>query len=338
MKDEINVVSGCSNSNVNSKLLELYSHCMLCPNNCNVDRTAGKVGRCGQTSEIRIAWVGLHRGEEPPISGEKGSGMIFFCGCPLHCQYCQNYQISGFCENASHYDGVAVSESQLSSLMLDLQSFGAASINLVTGTHYIPSIIVALQDAKKRGLTLPVVWNSSGYETVDALKLIDPFIDLYLLDAKTLSYKVASKFCGLGKYANSIVPVMFFLKEHYPRTTLEGGVDGVLIRHLLFPGALDSTMDFLEWFSSNFKDNFYLSLMTQFVPPLDDPGFPKITKEEYSLLLDALDNFEIDGFVQEMSDNEILWIPDFRKDEPFPKGFANPLPSFLKLKGGLEKT
>ena len=319
------------------ELCSQYSNCRLCPNECGVDRAAGEVGRCGQTSQMRVAWMGLHRGEEPPITGEHGSGMVFFCGCPLHCQYCQNYQISGALDGQEgsrcrSYDGVAVTEKQLADLMLDLQSFGAASINLVTGTHYIPSIVVALKDAKKRGLSLPVVWNSSGYESVEAMRLIDDLIDLYLLDVKTLDKDVASRFCGLPRYCDAVVPLVRFLKRRHPRTDMENGLEGVLVRHLVFPGTLDATMKFLSWYADNLKDNFLLSFMVQFVPPLEDPGFPKISKSEYSSLLDVLDRYEIDGFVQEQSDNEILWIPDFTKDQPFPEGFADPLPSFLDLK------
>lgn len=266
------------------------------------------------------------------MSGEKGSGMIFFCGCPLHCQYCQNYQIS-----RGGWDGVELTVKELSDLMLELQDFGAASINLVTGTHFIPSIIEAITEAKKNGLKLPIVWNSSGYESVEALKLIDPFIDLYLIDVKTLSSEVSARFCGLSSYSQAIVPVMKFLKRRHPATDLENGLKGALVRHLVFPGTLDATVDFLHWYADNFKDNFLLSLMVQFVPPEDDPGFPKMTRDEYDMLLNLVDDLGIDGFVQETSDNEILWIPDFRRDQPFPEGFADPLPYFLNIKAGKNK-
>ena len=305
----------------------LYECCTLCPNLCRVDRTKGQLGRCVQSSTVRIAWSGLHRGEEPPVSGEKGSGMIFFCGCPLHCQYCQNHQIS-----RKGWNGVEVSAEELANLMLQLQDFGATSINLVTGTHFIPSIVSALEDAKARGLTLPIVWNSSGYESVDALRLIDPLIDLYLIDVKTLDCDVASRFCGLASYSDAIVPVMKFLKRRHPHTELEHGLKGSLVRHLVFPGCMDSTIDFLHWYADNFADSCLLSLMVQFVPPEEDPGFPKMTRAEYDRLLEIVDELGIDGFVQEMSDNEILWIPDFRRDQPFPEGFADPLPYFLQLK------
>lgn len=225
-----------------------------------------------------------------------------------------------------------LSDRELASLMLELQDFGAASINLVTGTHFIPSIAEAITEARSMGLKLPIVWNSSGYESVEALKLIDPLIDLYLIDVKTLSPDVSARFCGLEAYSRAIIPVMKFLKRRHPSTDLEHGLNGALVRHLVFPGTLDATVEFLHWYADNFRDNFLLSLMVQFVPPEDDPGFPKMTQAEYDMLLDLVDELGIDGFVQEMSDNEILWIPDFRRDQPFPAGFADPLPYFLQLK------
>ena len=253
--------------------------------------------------------------------------MIFFCGCPLHCQYCQNYQIS-----QAGFDGLKVTETELANLMLGLQDFGAASINLVTGTHFIPSIVTALEEAKRRGLILPVVWNSSGFESVSALRMIDSLIDLYLIDIKTLSCDVASRFCGLSKYAEAAVPVASFLKRRHPNTTLEGQLKGTLVRHLVFPGCIDATVDFLHWYADNLKDCSLLSLMVQFVPPKENPGFEKMSDADYDMLLDLVDELGIDGFVQERSDNEILWIPDFRKDQPFPEGFADALPAFLDFK------
>lgn len=306
--------------------MNLYENCNLCPNLCSVNRTVSKTGRCGQTDRVRIAWCGLHKGEEPPVSGENGSGMIFFCGCPLHCRYCQNYQIS-------HKDaaGIEVSVETLAQIMLELQNFGAKSLNLVTGTHFIPSIIDALNLAKAKDFSLPVVWNSSGYENVDSLKLIDPYIDLYLIDVKTLDSGVASKFCGLEKYSEVIVPVMRFLKKRHPVTDVEN-LKGVLVRHLVFPGEFDSTLSFLDWYAENFRECSALSMMVQFVPPLENPGFEKMTDEQYDTLVDRIYDSGIEGFIQERSDNEILWIPDFNKDQPFPEGFAKPLPYFLSLK------
>ncbi|MDD3903097.1 MAG: radical SAM protein [Sphaerochaeta sp.] len=315
-------------------LLDAYRQCELCPNYCRVDRSNKKTGRCGETDEVRVAWSGLHRGEEPPVTGKNGSGMIFFCGCPLHCAYCQNHQISGGIYGGDPSIGVVVTVEELATLMLSLQDFGAANINLVTGTHFIPSIVAAIEQARIRGLELQIVWNTSGFESKEGLKLIDPYVDLYLIDVKTLDEKVAKTFCGLPAYSASILPVMEFLKKRHPKVVEleDGSLQGLLVRHLLFPGTIDATKEFLKYFAKELKDSAYLSLMVQFVPPLNDVVFPEITEDDYDELIALMDTLEIeDGFVQELSEN-ISWIPDFSQDIPFPKGFADVLPFFLELK------
>lgn len=282
-----------------------------------------------ETDTVRIAWSGLHRGEEPPITGEHGSGMIFFSGCPLHCQYCQNREISG--SDGMNY-GIDFTIDEMTELMLSLQAMGAATLNLVTGTHFIPSIVTSLEEAKRRGFSLPVVWNSSGYERPEALSLIDKHIDIYLLDCKTLSHGTASRFCGRKKYADAIIPVMEYVKKTHPYTDMDK-MRGTILRHLVFPGELKSTFSFLSYFAKHYKDSFYLSLMTQFVPPLGNPGFEKITDDEYNALVDMMEVLGIDdGFMQDPSDDDILWIPEFMDDVPFPESFADPCPYFLAIK------
>ena len=309
-------------------MLSLYAECRLCPNLCRVDRRS-RTGICRQSDKVRIAWAGLHRGEEPPITGEHGSGMIFFTGCPLHCRYCQNRQISG--SDGLNY-GIEVSTGELASLMLSLQDIGACTLNLVTGTHFIPSIILALDEAKGKGFSLPVVWNSSGFERVEALDLIDPYIDVYLLDCKTLRRNVAEVFCGGAKYVPAVVPVLDYVKEKHPRTDLDIP-EGTILRHLVFPGTLNATKSFLRVFAKRYKDSFFLSLMTQFVPPLGDLSFSPLTEEECDSLLYLMEDLGIDdGFMQDPSEDDVLWIPDFRKDRPFPEGFSDPDPFFLSLK------
>lgn len=306
-----------------------YSKCELCPNECFVDRSKGELGVCRQSDKVRIAWAGLHRGEEPPITGEFGSGMIFFSGCPLHCHYCQNRQISG--SDGENF-GIEVSIEELSKLMLDLQRMKATTLNLVTGTHFIPSIISALDIARAKDFSLPVVWNSSGYENIVGLDLIDPYIDIYLLDGKTLSRDVASRFCGSARYADVVIPVMDYVKRHHPDTDLDN-MKGTVLRHLVFPGTLDATKDFLIYYAKHYKDSFFLSLMVQFVPPREDPSLIGISDDEYDDLIELLDTLGIeDGFAQEKGEDDILWIPDFTKDTPFPESFADPSPYFLKLK------
>ena len=216
--------------------------------------------------------------------------------------------------------------------MLDLEKMGATTLNLVTGTHYIPSIINAIDGAKKKGFSLPVVWNSSGYENIHGLELIDPYIDIYLLDCKTLSKRVAGVFCGRKNYAETIIPVMDWIKERHSKTDLEK-MKGTIIRNLVFPGTVWASEKFLKVFGEKYKDNFYLSLMCQFVPPKEDPSLVGISDEEYNHLLDIVDEMGIEeGFEQEKSDDDILWIPDFKQDVPFPSSFADPSPLFLKLK------
>ena len=273
--------------------MDEYKECTLCPNMCRVDRNKGERGVCRQSDKVKIAWVGLHRGEEPPLVGEKGSGMIFFTGCPLHCAYCQNRQISG---SDGENQGIYVEIDELASLMLDLESMGATTLNLVTGTHFIPSIILALDKAKEKGFKLPVVWNSSGYENIHGLELIDPYIDIYLLDCKTLSKRVAGVFCGRSTYASSILPIMDWIKARHGETDLNA-MKGTIIRHLVFPGTVWASEKFLRIFGQRYKDNFYLSLMCQFVPPKEDPSLCSISDEEYNHLLDVVDEMGIEeGF------------------------------------------
>lgn len=315
--------------------LELYKECRLCPNYCKVDRVKGHLGICRESSNVRVAWSGLHKGEEPPVTGKNGSGMIFFSGCPLHCQYCQNCQISGGLDERDVSVGIEVSVTELSSIMLELQKMGANNINFVTGTHFIPSIIDAINESRKGGLTIPLVWNTSGYESLEGLKAIDEYIDLYLIDLKTLDRETAIKFCGVDKYVDYIKPVFEFLIKKHPKYKYRGQYttpEGILVRHLVFPGSLNPTIDFLEYYAQNLKDKCFLSLMVQFTSPKNPLEFNKITLDEYDTLLTNLDILEIeDGFIQEIGD-DIEWIPNFKDDIPFPSNFCSPLEYFLKLK------
>lgn len=305
-----------------------YECCDLCPNYCHVDRHVRR-GACGQTDVVRVAWSGLHKGEEPPVSGEHGSGMIFFTGCPLGCRYCQNYQISSSDENAY---GIDVSVDELAMLMLALQEDKATTLNLVTGTHFIPSIVSALEIARKKGFSLPVVWNSSGYESIEGLTLINPYIDLWLVDIKTYDRAVARTFCGKERYVDCIDSVMDFITSRHPVSDIEH-LKGTLVRHLVFPGALNATRAFIRKFARKYKDSCYLSLMVQFIPPKGDLDCQCLSEDEYDSLVDLIDECSIEnGFIQEQGDDDILWIPDFTRDVPFPSSFAKPLEYFLSLK------
>jgi len=300
----------------NEELLEMYDKCELCPHKCKVNRNANQKGVCFATSKVKISFAGLHKGEEPCISGKKGAGVIFFAFCPLHCHYCQNYQIA----NNPDPPSIEVSINELATLMIALEEEGAYTLDLVTGTQYIPSIIIALKIAKKKGFSLPVVWNSSGFENVEQLKLINEFVDLYLMDVKTFSYEVAEKFCGTRKYVQNIKQVMDYLSSVQKRTyERKGYLYGTLVRHLVFPDTEKQTLEFLKWFK-DFKDKYYLSLMFQFVSPFENDDFNPISKSEYDKILYYLEEAEIEnGFVQERSpkESEKKWIPDFTRTNPF---------------------
>ncbi len=308
-----------------------YEACLLCPHRCGVDRTRGERGVCGQSDVMNIAWIGLHKGEEPPISGEHGSGTIFFTGCTLQCPSCQNHQIS--CRGTSF--NVPVTVEELITYMLELQEMGAASINLITGTHFIPSIRTAILGAKAQGLSLPVVWNSSGFELPEALELIDEWIDLYLVDIKTLDAPVAQKFCGCSGYADGIDKLTEYLVKKHPVTQYDekGRLSGTLVRHLVYPGEMESSHKVLRYYEKKLKAHAHLSLMVQFSDPFDSGKYEKITEKEYESLLDLLEGLSIEeGFVQELEDN-VDWIPDFTRINPFPEGFAVPLSSFIEKRG-----
>ena len=305
------------------KLNDYYSSCSLCPRNCGVDRSSGRTGYCGQSSEMMIASALLHGGEEPPVSGEKGSGTVFFAGCTLKCSFCQNHQIS------RNNMGKKVSENEFAEICIALQKAGAENINLVTGTHFIPSIISGIEIARNKGLFIPVLWNSSGYETEEAVDLLSEQIDLFLPDYKTADPSFASKFFNAPDYPDAAfkaVSRMCDLKktDFSIFDTGEMIKEGVIIRHLVMPGYMESTEKFLKIYAENFRDRAILSLMFQYSPAaagenINNPD-SSVSEAECSRIYGLLDYYDIDnGFIQELENDE-GWIPDFRKKMPFPGG------------------
>ena len=197
---------------------ELYSACRFCPRNCGVDRLQGERGYCGESARMRVAWAGLHRGEEPPLVGEKGSGTIFFSGCTLKCVSCQNRQIS------HQGAGREVSSEGLGNLMLRLQERGAANINLVTAGHFPPSIVESVAGARTRGLRIPVVWNCSAYEHTSTLDLLRETVDVYLPDCKTLDAEVSRRLMRADDYPQVVRPALLKMMEDKPLIVEAGGV------------------------------------------------------------------------------------------------------------------
>ena len=287
--------------------------CNLCPRECGADRGSGKLGVCGVTDGIFLARAALHMWEEPCISGEDGSGTVFFSGCPLRCVYCQNHDIAKA--------GVQkeVSRERLAEIFLELQEKGANNINLVTPTHYTPEIVWAVKNAKEKGLVLPIVYNCSGYEKIETLKLLDGIVDIYLTDFKYMESEIAEKYSRAKDYPEIAKKA---LKEMVRQTRdaqfREDGImqRGVIVRHLLLPGYLENAKKVVKYVYETYGDNVFLSLMNQYTPLPYVEKYPEInrrvTEEEYEELVDYAIALGVEnGFVQEGETAEESFIPDF---------------------------
>jgi len=273
-------------------LTELYSSCRLCPHECGVDRTANCRGVCGSGSRPVVASYNVHHGEEPPISGTRGSGTIFLSGCSGRCLFCQNYPISQL------NTGKEVSESRLAGMMIELQKRGCHNINFVTPTHFSPSIVAAISIAAARGLVIPIVYNTSGYERVEVIKLLSGIVDIYLPDAKYADNDVAQCLSGFSKYVENNRTA---LKEMYSQTgnlVTSGGIalKGLIIRHLILPGGLAGTHDVLRFIAEELSPDIHVSLMDQYFPANRALAHGvisrRITADEYG---EALESFYKSG-------------------------------------------
>jgi len=242
---------------------KLFSHCQLCPRNCGVNRIKNELGFCGEGGLPNVASDNLHYGEEPPISGVQGSGTIFFAGCTMRCVYCQNYPIS----HMGH--GHPVSIPKLADIMIQLQNRGAHNINLVTPTHFIPQIILALYIAYRNGLNIPIVYNTSGYESVKALKLLDGIVDIYMPDMKYANEGIAIALSNAPNYPKinqEAVLEMFRQVGHLKFNKNGTAVKGLLIRHLILPEWASGTKFILEWIANHIDTETHISLMRQYFP------------------------------------------------------------------------
>jgi len=298
----------------------LYKNCRLCPRACDVDRLAGSRGYCGEDSRLRLAFAGLHSGEEPPLSGSCGSGAVFVSGCNLGCGFCQNRQISS--HNKDEHLGRAVSIEEFVAICLELQKRNAQNINIVTGSHAVPAIVSGLDAAKSAGLYIPALWNSSGYESVETLELIGDRIKTWLPDLKTLDVELAGKFLNAQDYPQTAVQAIQWMMKNRP--------GDVIIRHLILPGCLESTRSVLRWFADNARGKAQLSLMSQYTPMdrIDAPG-RYLSKREYETVLGWLGEFCIeDGFCQELVTGSD-WLPDFSRTNPFSSELSVPVWHFL---------
>jgi putative pyruvate formate lyase activating enzyme len=268
----------------------MLSPCQLCPHRCGADRLAGERGRCGMGDLPKVSSWNLHAWEEPPISGERGSGTIFFSGCTGRCLFCQNYPISqlGY--------GDVVSVHRLAQMMVELQRKGAHNINFVTPTHFMPHILAALPPAIKAGLYLPLVYNTSGYERVEALRLLDGVVDLWLPDAKYADDDVARRLSGFEGYVRYNRAA---LREIYRQVSSDLSLDdkglarrGMIVRHMVLPQGLAGTAEVVRWIADELSPFVHVSLMDQYFPAHRAIGDTvlgrKITPEEYQAALENL--------------------------------------------------
>ena len=292
---------------------DMLKSCRLCPRACGVNRTAGNVGYCKAGEEIKIARAALHYWEEPPISGKNGSGTVFFSYCNMGCVFCQNYGIS------HEHHGRTVTEGELAEIFIDLQKSGANNINLVTPTHYVPQIKSALITAKKNGLTVPIVYNCGGYESVEALKTLDGLVDIYMPDMKYYSDKYALKYSnapGYFGYACEAIEEMY--RQTGKNTFDENGLmkSGVLVRHMLMPGMLFDSKKILDYLYGKYGDNIYIGIMNQYTPMPNAEKFPEINrrvdKRYYETLVDYAGKIGItNAFVQSGEAIGESFIPEF---------------------------
>ena len=286
--------------------------CRLCPRECGADRSR-EAGLCRGGGKVRVARASLHMWEEPCLSGERGSGTVFFCGCSLGCVYCQNRAIS------RGEAGLDISEERLSEIFLMLQGKGAHNLNLVTAGHYLPQVARALRRAKEEGLEIPVVYNTSSYEKPEALRLLEGLVDIYLPDFKCMDEALALRYCRAADYPARAKEAL----EEMMRQTGEAsfGRDGMmrrgtLVRHLVLPGCTEDSKRVIDYLYRTYGDRIYLSIMSQYTPVDIPEEFPELqrtlTPEEYEEVVDYAIGLGVEnGFIQEGGAAEESFIPPF---------------------------
>ena len=291
-----------------------YTKCNLCERKCNINRYE-KIGVCGANNKLKVARAALHFWEEPCISGDSGSGTIFFSNCNLKCLYCQNKKIS-----TGGY-GKYITIDRFSNICIELQEQGANNINLVTPTHYVPSIIKGIKKARKKGLILPIVYNTSSYESIDTLKKLNKIVDIYLPDLKYKNDELAKNYSNIKNYfeiATRNIDEMYN-QVGSPIFNEEGLIlKGVIVRVLLLPGHIEDAKEIIKYLYDKYQNNIYISIMNQYTPINKIEKYlnlnRKVTDEEYNELIDyACDLGITNAFIQEGETSEESFIPDFNK-------------------------
>ena len=294
-------------------MIEKLEKCKLCPRECGINRLENKIGMCGGGANVKIALASIHKFEEPCISGEKGSGTVFFSNCNLRCIFCQNYKISQLGL------GEEISIEELADIFIDEQNKNVENINLVTPTMYVYQIIEAIKIARSKGLYIPIVYNSNGYENVETIKKLKGYIDIYLPDLKYSNDKISYKYSGIKHYFESATAAIKEMYNQVGNPVLdENGImkKGLIIRHLVLPNNLQNSKDILKWINDNIEKKVFVSIMAQYFPTHKSNQFPeinrKLTKEEYEEIEDYLYSLDLDnGYIQELGEHEEEYVPDF---------------------------
>lgn len=295
------------------KNMNKYENCLLCPRKCGTNRRTGQTGVCGVSSEIKVARAALHYWEEPCISGKRGSGAVFFSGCSLHCVFCQNREIS------DGKEGKVISKERLSDIFMELAGKGANNINLVTPGQYIPDIVWAVNNAKSRGMKLPIIYNTSGYENVTELKLLEGIVDVYLPDFKYMDSTLSAMYSRAKDYPSVAKQALSEMVRQQPDVVIDDATGliqkGVIVRQLLLPGHVNDAKAVLKYLYDTYHAHVYISMMSQFTPiALKD--YPEInrtvTRREYERLIDyALEIGITNAFIQEGDVAKDSFIPAF---------------------------
>lgn len=287
--------------------------CTICPHNCKINRNNGQIGRCRSGDKVKIALASVHNYEEPCISGKNGSGTIFFSNCNLSCIYCQNYKISQLGK------GYELSVEELANIMLKQQEKGVNNINLVTPTMYVYQIIEAIKIARKRGLKIPIIYNTNGYENVKTIQDLNGYVDIYLPDLKYYSNEISKKYSKINnyfKYATEAIKEMY--KQVGSPIFDENGIikKGLIIRHLVLPNHLQNSKHILKWIKENMPEDTYVSVMAQYFPTYkakeDNLINRKLNKKEYREIEEFLYTLNLEnGYMQELGEHEEEYVPNF---------------------------
>ena len=283
-------------------MIKELDRCNICPHNCNINRNVGKIGRCRATDKIKIALYTIHNFEEPCVSGEKGSGTVFFSNCNLNCVFCQNYEISQLGK------GKEITIEDLANIFLKQQEKGVENINLVTPTSYVPQIIEAIKIAKKEGLNLPIIYNTNGYENIETIKMLEGYVDIYLPDLKYAENKLAKEYSKIDNYFEIATDAIIEMVKQVGIPKLdERGImkKGVMVRHLVLPNNIENSKKVLKWLVKNLPKEIYISVMAQYFPTYKAKEIEKInrklTNEEWREIEDYIQYLGIEnGYVQEL--------------------------------------